>query len=917
MRRVDEAGEQRGAGALRRHGPLLAALVLLAVHFSSFDFRNLPIVTDARYYLYFAHQLNEGAVLHLDLFDNKTQLTSYVGALLFALGEGLALDPLLTIRAGYLGVTALGGLLSFFVFRRLGGGSGACGLLGVLAWCSFGFLGVMASLGNLPKLWMGIAALGTALLVDRGRWFWAGVAGALAFMDWQIGVVAWLGAFVSALVLSHDRGRRSALEVAAGGAAGLAPFVLYYAATGALGATVEQVIAASFFRGAEVAGNSDLPRRLNSLANATRIGIAEQQWLFYASWLGIPVVLAWLRARRELGLLLPLALYHFGVVAFSLFDFQWYGDYFLVVQSAAFFLGALWVAVYRALEPRIDPAPRARAIAALAACAIALGLARPGPLRPEIDLRRVKPAHDGATLGDQREVADALRARIGDGRVVFLDHSEMLFLMRKRNATPVIFWNRPTWSTHREPGESIIATARRIVLDADADFAVVPPPRRRSLAKDGTKERVIEFLDFSPVLEGYEIETFRSRNGRFEVALGVRKQREAVELDDERVEQLRALGYADVGEALPDDAAVGVVHHDPERAQPGLTLYTDAKACATHLMDMAGEIHHSWTRTPCYRWDNSVLLPNGDLLVSTRETKGAGRQEADAARFLLRLAWDGTVRWRVPLRVHHDADWTPRQQIVAMTHSFRRLPEVNESVPVRDHELTLLSPSGKTLDRLSLWDAIHAAEQPIPLQPVQPRRFEGSREIDLFHSNSVEWMRQPGLVGSHPLFRDDSVLVCIRNQDLLLLLDWSERRVIWSWGAGELSGPHDATLLPSGNILAFDNGLGRDWSRVIELDPRANRIVWEYRADEPQQFYSRTRGASQRLRNGNTLVTESEKGRVFELTPDGDTVWDFVNPSLSEEREPGVVVRARRLAGLDFGEVVRRVESREPLPLVD
>ena len=35
---------------------------------------------------------------------------------------------------------------------------------------------------------------------------------------------------------------------------------------------------------------------------------------------------------------------------------------------------------------------------------------------------------------------------------------------------------------------------------------------------------------------------------------------------------------------------------------------------------------------------------------------------------------------------------------------------------------------------------------------------------------------------------------------------------------------------------------------------------------------------SQRLPGGNVLVTESDNGRAFEITPDGDVVWDFYNP---------------------------------------
>ena len=43
-------------------------------------------------------------------------------------------------------------------------------------------------------------------------------------------------------------------------------------------------------------------------------------------------------------------------------------------------------------------------------------------------------------------------------------------------------------------------------------------------------------------------------------------------------------------------------------------------------------------------------------------------------------------------------------------------------------------------------------------------------------------------------------------------------------------------------------------------------------------FFSAVQGAAQALPNGNVLVTESTKGRVFEVTRDGEIVWEFWNP---------------------------------------
>jgi archaeosine-15-forming tRNA-guanine transglycosylase len=43
------------------------------------------------------------------------------------------------------------------------------------------------------------------------------------------------------------------------------------------------------------------------------------------------------------------------------------------------------------------------------------------------------------------------------------------------------------------------------------------------------------------------------------------------------------------------------------------------------------------------------------------------------------------------------------------------------------------------------------------------------------------------------------------------------------------------------------------------------------------------RGDQQRLTNGNTLITESEGGRILEIAPDGEIVWEFINPVRNDD----------------------------------
>ena len=51
--------------------------------------------------------------------------------------------------------------------------------------------------------------------------------------------------------------------------------------------------------------------------------------------------------------------------------------------------------------------------------------------------------------------------------------------------------------------------------------------------------------------------------------------------------------------------------------------------------------------------------------------------------------------------------------------------------------------------------------------------------------------------------------------------------------------------------------------------------------DDMPLFFSPYMGGVQRLWNGNTFICESAYGRLFEVTTKGETVWEYVIPSLN------------------------------------
>jgi hypothetical protein len=98
-----------------------------------------------------------------------------------------------------------------------------------------------------------------------------------------------------------------------------------------------------------------------------------------------------------------------------------------------------------------------------------------------------------------------------------------------------------------------------------------------------------------------------------------------------------------------------------------------------------------------------------------------------------------------------------------------------------------------------------------------------------------------------------------------------------------MSGPHEGRVLPNGNVLVLDNGITTQRSRVLEIEPLSRTIVWEYQGDPPEDFFTPGRGGAVRLPGGNTLITDSNAARSFEVTSEGEVIWEFLGPHLTRK----------------------------------
>jgi Arylsulfotransferase (ASST) len=128
-----------------------------------------------------------------------------------------------------------------------------------------------------------------------------------------------------------------------------------------------------------------------------------------------------------------------------------------------------------------------------------------------------------------------------------------------------------------------------------------------------------------------------------------------------------------------------------------------------------------------------------------------------------------------------------------------------------------------------------------------------------------------------------------------------------SYGAGtkadqKLFSQHNAHWIPkgfagAGNILLFNNGVERPGGNhssvdelVLPVDSQGRYLLkpgtaygpdqplWSYAAPKKNEFFSSFISGAQRLANGNTLICSGANGTVFEVTPEKEIVWKYVNP---------------------------------------
>lgn len=382
---------------------------------------------------------------------------------------------------------------------------------------------------------------------------------------------------------------------------------------------------------------------------------------------------------------------------------------------------------------------------------------------------------------------------------------------------------------------------------------------------------------------------------------------------------------------LRAEPTVGLIVNEPQAAR-GYTIINTYRSDKVYLIDHLGREVHAW-KLEGHEIEQAELLENGNLMIRHRASSSDlwSTSEVDQAG---RIIWQYTER-----ELHHDFLKLPNGNVLLLMRTLLSSQAAAAAGAVNPYlhsgwlydylrEIKPTGPdSGEVVWEWSTSDHLVQDHDPDKADygPVagHPGRIDINYNIRrshhrLFHVNSIDY--DPVL---------DQIMLSSRNYSELWIIDHNTTTeeaagtkgdLLYRWGNPQAYGAggyqdqqlfwqHDAHWIPpglpgAGNVLIFNNGNERSarqrlHSSIDEITLPAfhdntypqdqsfafesARPQWGYTAPNPADFYSSVGSGVQRLPNGNTQICSATNSTVFQVTPDGTTVWKYINPAPGDD----------------------------------
>jgi len=398
---------------------------------------------------------------------------------------------------------------------------------------------------------------------------------------------------------------------------------------------------------------------------------------------------------------------------------------------------------------------------------------------------------------------------------------------------------------------------------------------------------------------------------------------------------------------------VGTIYNSAQSLN-GYTLLAPTPSKTTWLIDNCGEIVRSWTSS--YRPGLATYFLEDGSLMRTCNVQNTNFTAGGKGGKIEKYNWDGTLEWGYyyssdQFCQHHDIAPMPNGNVLILAWEAHTVPEgvamgrdpSTFSFELWTEHIIEVQPVG-TDSGIIVWEW-HISDHLI-------QEFDNSKnnygvvadypelvDINFPTNNASDWMHANSIDYNPQL---DQIVIGSKNLHELYIIDHSTNSaeaashsggnsgkggdILYRWGNPivyqhgnsndkVLFGQHNvqwiqAGLPNEGKILIFNNGEGRSYSSVDIIDPvilpdgsydtllngayAPGSLFWTYvDPSVPSNFYAGKISGAQQLSNGNVLICEGPYGNLFEVTEQGDMVWNYINPvsstSVFAQGQTGIV----------------------------
>jgi hypothetical protein len=364
----------------------------------------------------------------------------------------------------------------------------------------------------------------------------------------------------------------------------------------------------------------------------------------------------------------------------------------------------------------------------------------------------------------------------------------------------------------------------------------------------------------------------------------------------------------------------------------GNIVFAPLASTTTYMIDESGGIRHSWDTN--YIPGLSVYwVPDDSVYRAVLVPGGIGGQGGGVQK----IASDNTILWEFiydneTVCAHHDIAPLPNGNVLLLAYEVKteaetiqagRNPQYVWNQLLVEHiiEVKPTGPStGDIVWEWHVWD--HLIQDYDATKDNYGSVFNHPELVDVNYGSTIgyDWLHANSLDYNERL---DQILISIRNFNEIWVVDHSTSAeqaashnggrygkggdILYRWGNPEAYNrgtslnkkffwQHDAKWVNdgypgSGNILVFNNGVGRGYSSVDEIIPPIDSLgnyiliqgqsfgpicsVWSYTSDPPEDFFAYHLSGEERLPNGNTLILQGESGKFFVVTPNNTEVWTY------------------------------------------